>query len=121
MIVAGFGFRSGASPSSLADALALACRRVGAIDALAAPADKLGLLEPMARERGLTIIPVAPDALAAACTFTQSPVSLAVRGTGSVAEASALAAAGSGACLLVSRCISSDRMATCAIAQGAQT
>jgi cobalt-precorrin 5A hydrolase len=43
---------------------------------------------------------------------------LAARGVGSVAEAVALAAAGPGARIVVARVISSDRMATCAIAQG---
>jgi len=41
-----------------------------------------------------------------------------VRGCGSVAEAVALAAAGAGGRLLVTRHMSPDRTATCAIAQG---
>ncbi|MFD1950382.1 cobalamin biosynthesis protein [Sphingomonas arantia] len=115
MIVAGFGYRSGATPASLHAALA-ACETTPT--ALAAPADKLATLTSLAEELGLPLIPVSPTALSAAETQTNSPASRAARDTGSVAEASALAAAGPDAQLLVPRRISPDRMATCAIAQG---
>ena len=58
-------------------------------------------------------------ALTAQATSTQSPASRASRGTGSVAEAAALAAAGPGARLLSPRVISADGRATCALAEGA--
>ncbi|WP_333999341.1 cobalamin biosynthesis protein [Sphingomonas aurantiaca] len=64
------------------------------------------------------MIAVSPGTLQRATTPTQSVASLAARRAGSVAEASALAAAGPGAQLLATRHISPDRMATCAIAQG---
>ncbi|GGE71814.1 cobalamin biosynthesis protein [Sphingomonas prati] len=115
MIVAGFGYRSGATPASLRAAL-VACGTTPT--ALAAPADKLATLAPLAVELGLPLIPISPAVLTATETHTQSPASLAARDTGSVAEASALAAAGPGAQLLIPRRISPDRMATCAIAQG---
>jgi cobalt-precorrin 5A hydrolase len=119
VIVAGFGFRTGAAPSSLRDAFELACADCGlAITALAAPADKVHPLAPLAAEQGLPVVAILPEALEHAPTTTVSPASLAARRTGSVAEAAALAAAGPGARLLTTRHVSSDRMATCAIAQG---
>jgi len=121
VIVAGFGFRAGASLSSLRDALARACADRAEPDVLAAPADKIALLRLLAQERQVPAVPVAGEALEAAATATLSAASLAARRTGSVAEASALAAAGPGARLLTARHISSDRMATCAMAQGASS
>lgn len=111
MIVAGFGYRSGATPDSLRAALALAQAGAPPVSHVAAPADKLALLAALD-------LPAIAVAVAGIDTPTRSPASLAARGTGSVAEAAALAAAGPGACLLVTRRISPDRMATCAIAQG---
>lgn len=114
MIVAGFGFRAAAGPASFRDALARASggRRP---DGLAAPADKAAAL---AAALGAPVTPVAPEALAAADTLTRSPRVAALRGTGSVAEAAALAAAGRGARLLGPRAVSADRLATCALAEG---
>ena len=117
MIVAGFGCRAGATVESLAAALAAAAEG-RAVDRLAAPADRVALLTPLARALGLQVIAVADDALRAVRTPTRSPVSLAARGTGSVAEAAALHAAGPGARLLTRRHVSPDRRATCALAQG---
>ncbi|WP_294391398.1 cobalamin biosynthesis protein [uncultured Sphingomonas sp.] len=114
MIIAGFGCRAGATPASLRSALALTGARD--VTALAAPSDRAHLLMPVAEALGLTLIPLAPDILSGVETPTRSPTSLATRGTGSVAEAAALAAAGPGARLLVTRRIAPDRMATCAIA-----
>lgn len=118
MIVAGFGFRKHAQPSSLRAALALAQQGQPPADALAAPADKRPVLALLAGALGLPLIAVTPGALTGALTATRSAASLSNRGTGSVAEASALAAAGAGAQLLTSRHISPDRMATCALAKG---
>ncbi len=119
MIVAGFGFRAGADAAALHAALALAQSGQPAVEALAAPRDKLPALDELACALNLPLVGVDADALAAMETVTQSLASRAARGTGSVAEASALAAAGPGARLLTARHISPDRMATCAIAQGA--
>lgn len=117
MIVAGFGYRTGATPGSLRAVLALASEGL-TVTALAAPADKLALLQPIAQALSVPLIAVSPAAIASMDTPTRSLASIAARGTGSVAEASALAAAGPGARLIVSRRIAPDRMATCAIAQG---
>jgi cobalt-precorrin 5A hydrolase len=119
LIVAGFGFRSGADMTSLCDVLHLAQQGLPAVSALAAPEDKIRLLTALADILGVPVIGIAPQAVCAASPMTFSPASFAARGTGSVAEAVALAAAGPGAVLLGLRHISPDRMATCAIAQGA--
>ncbi len=118
VIVAGFGCRSGAEAESLLAALASAQRGCQGVAALAAPADKIAPLALLGERLGLPVLPIAPAALRTVTTATRSPASLAARGTGSVAEAAALAAAGAGARLLTHRHISPDRMATCAIAEG---
>ncbi|SEM97975.1 cobalt-precorrin 5A hydrolase [Sphingomonas gellani] len=117
MIVAGFGCRAGATTDSLTAALALASDG-RTCHALAAPADRAPLVQPLADAMGLPLIAVDPIALAAIETPTRSLASLAARGVGSVAEAAAMVAAGPGARLLSSRRISPDRMATCAVAEG---
>lgn len=118
MIVAGFGFRAGAQPESLRAALALAQQGMPPITHLATAQDKAATLAPLAQALCLPLTPVPAETLAAMPTPTQSDASHAAHGTGSVAEAAALAAAGPGAHLLRTRQISPDRMATCAIAQG---
>jgi cobalt-precorrin 5A hydrolase len=115
VIVAGFGCRAGATPGALAAALAATGH--DRPDALAIPADRAALLQPLAAQLGVPLIPVAADALHCVATPTISPASLIARGTGSVAEAAALVAAGPGARLIVLRRIDPDRLATCAIAQ----
>ncbi|MBO9410226.1 MULTISPECIES: cobalamin biosynthesis protein [unclassified Ruegeria] len=122
MIVAGLGFSSAATVDSLRAAYDAA---VGGheVDALATVADKQGhaALTAFAAATALPLHFIAPGDLAGQRTLTCSPRSRASYGTGSVAEASALAAAGSGARLLSPRQISDDRLATCAIAIGGQT
>ncbi len=112
MIVAGFGYRSGATAASLRAALEMAQAGAPPVTHVATLTEKLALLTAL----GLPAIAV--EAVAGIATPTRSAASLAAHGTGSVAEAAALAAAGPGARLLVSRQISPDRMATCAIAEG---
>ena len=118
MIVAGFGFRACASDAALRAALAMAQAGHPPVTLLATAEDKLAQLAPLATELGLPARGLPVDALAAVPTPTRSAASLAARGTGSLAEAAALAAAGPGARLLSPRHISPDRMATCALAQG---
>ena len=116
MIVAGFGYRTGASLPSLRAALDAAQAQAPPVTALATLADKAPALAPLADALGLPLIALAPAALAGIDTPTRSHASLAARQSGSVAEATALAAAGPGARLAGPRAISADRMATCAIA-----
>ncbi len=118
VIVAGFGFRSAATQASLASALA----RAGGVrpDWVATVADKAGAAVFRAFAAGLGCPAVGVDAarLAEQVTLTHSAASLAARGTGSVAEAAALSAAGQGARLIGPRVVSDDGCATCALAQG---
>ncbi len=121
MIVAGFGFRGEATKASLMAALqATAIRDV---DALATPADKADApaFHALAEDLALPVLPVAASELKSTETTTNSAHSQTHRGTGSVAEACALAAAGPQAELVTHRMISPDRMATCAIAKGLGT
>ncbi|WP_298091925.1 cobalamin biosynthesis protein [uncultured Sphingomonas sp.] len=118
MIVAGFGARASATTTALHAALRLAVQGCQPIAALAAPDDRAALLTELADLLNVPIIALHPQALSEIVTPTRSSVSLHHRGTGSVAEACALAAAGPGARLLATRHIAPDRTATCAIAQG---
>ncbi|QTP61285.1 hypothetical protein HNO53_14285 [Billgrantia antri] len=119
MRVVGFGFRRAARLASLADLLAQLEARYVSVDRLAAAASKRALVEALGRERGMAVIAVADEALPSAVTLTHSHHSRKARGTGSVAEAVALLAAGPGASLLAPRLVSADRMATAAVARGA--
>lgn len=122
MIVAGLGFSSDATADSLRAAYDAAAASHD-VQALATVADKSGhsALAAFAESLALPLHFVAAADLAGQRTLTCSNRSRAAYGTGSVAEASALAAAGSGARLLSPRHISDDRLATCAIAIGGQT
>ncbi len=122
MIVAGFGFSNKATQDSLNAAYAMASS-AHSVDALATVADKDGhvALTAFIATTGLPLHFVAASDLIGQRTLTCSARSRANYGTGSVAEASALAAAGPGARLLSPRHISDDRLATCAIAIGGQT
>ncbi len=116
MRVVGLGFRKSATVASLRDAYE---RTGGRADTLATVTEKAGAaaLRDFARQIGLGILAVDADDLAAARVMTCSDRVLERFGTGSVAEAAALAAAGPGARLLGPRAVSSDGMATAAIAE----
>lgn len=116
MIVAGFGFRAGVTQASLSDALA----RAGAqgVTHLATLDGKAAALAPLARALGLPVLPLPAAALAGQPVLSRSARVLARFGTGSVAEAAALAAAGPGARLRGPRAVSADGLAAAAIAEG---
>lgn len=119
MKVAGFGFRRDVTAASLRDALTAA----GGADGLAVVAtlsDKAEAtaLKQLAGELNLSIQAVPADRLAGVATRTQSGVIATRFGTGSIAEAVALVAAGRHARLVAPRAISQDGMATAAIAEG---
>lgn len=116
--IAGFGFRREASLESLAQALDQLKGLYGAIDKLASAHSMLPLVEELGRLRCIEVIAVADAELPTVTTLTHSAQSLQARGTGSVAEAVALLAAGPGATLLGPRIISADRQATAALAEG---
>lgn len=115
--VAGFGLRPGAGRQSLLAALALAVGDAPP-NALATIPEREGALGPLAQDMGL---PLHLVAVAGVATPTRSARVLASHGTGSVAEAAALVAAGPGARLVVGRVVSPDGMATCAVAEGETT
>ena len=121
MIVAGFGFRSSATLDSLEDALEQT-RRALKVHAVATAADKAETpaFAGLAALTGLPVLAIDSAALRAQVTETHSADSIAARGTGSVAEAAALAGAGPGARLIGVRVVSSDRLATCALALTAE-
>jgi cobalt-precorrin 5A hydrolase len=117
MKIAGIGFRAGATPASVLDALERA--GAGGVTRLALPVGKA--LDPLAAElasRGFELVWIEHSALAATPTPTQSSISLQVYGTGSVAEAAALAAGGTR--LLSHRVVSADGYATAALAEGGE-
>jgi len=116
-VIAGFGFRTGASVQSFEDALAQAAqgREVTAIATLSDKAATPAFAD-FIRATGLLLYCVLQAEAQRMDTVTHSPGSQAARQTGSVAEAVALAAAGRGARLLGARVVSQDRKATCALA-----
>ena len=116
MRVAGLGFRAGATVESLRAVLEAVEARGGVADALATLPGRAGdpSLRALAVARGLAIHAVAVDGVV---TPTQSARIMALHGTGSVAEAAALAGAGAGARLTVERINAADGMATCAMAE----
>ncbi|KIN76258.1 cobalamin biosynthesis protein [Sulfitobacter mediterraneus] len=121
MRVAGIGFRGAAGLASLQDALqrALDAAGGGTLDALVSEAAKSR--EPAFRELAQLLhlpgLGVTQSDLEQMITPTQSQRIQDRFGTGSLAEAAALAAAGPKAQLVVQRVISGDGMATAAIAE----
>ena len=119
MRVAGFGFRRDVTLAALHEALVAAGGPRG-IAALATVSDKAdaGALKLLAQECGVPIKAIPADALAGVATPTQSELVKDRFGTGSIAEAAALVAAGPRARLVSTRVVSQDRTATAAIAEG---
>lgn len=116
--VAGLGFRAPASLASLRAALVAAGGPAGlAALATAAAKAEAPVLHALAAELGLPIRAIAAPEIEAQTTLTRSARVEALHGTGSLAEAAALAAAGPGARLLGPRAIAPDGMATAAIAE----
>ncbi len=119
MRVAGLGFKRGVTLAALREALLAAGGSEG-LAAMATIGDKVDTdaLQLLAKECGVPIKAVPTEALAGIATPTQSELIKEKFGTGSVAEAAALAAAGPGARLISTRAVSQDRTATAAIAEG---
>jgi cobalt-precorrin 5A hydrolase len=116
--VAGLGFRAQASVASLRSALQAAGGSSVQLSALATAEDKAHapVLQQLAAELGLPVLGLPLVALQQQHA-TASPRAPARYGSHSLAEAAALAAAGHGAQLLGPRAVSTDRMATAAIAE----
>ena len=119
MKIAGMGFRETAGISSLRSAL-MSTGGTDGVVALATAAEKAQApaLIALAEELRLPICAITPVALAAVQTQTWSDRVASRFGTGSLAEAAALAAAGPAARLVAPRAVSADGMATAAIAEG---
>jgi cobalt-precorrin 5A hydrolase len=122
-LVIGLGFRDEADARSIGEVLNAAAAHAampGRATAIAVPEDKAthpGLRD-AAHTAHLPIEAVAANAMRAADArgVTRSAQVKKYRGVGSVCEAAALAAAGPGARLVVSRIVSADRHATAAAA-----
>ncbi|PSJ21458.1 hypothetical protein CVH10_12465 [Halomonas sp. ND22Bw] len=121
MRIAGFGMRRSATLASLAEALERLEARHGPADRLAAADSMRPAVQALGEARGLETLAVPDAALASAETLTRSPHSRRARGTGSVAEAVAVLAAGPSGELLGPRRVSRDRCATAAMASAALT
>lgn len=119
MKIAGLGFKKDVTLTSLREAL-LAAGGPDGLTAIATVSDKAdaAALKQLARECGVPIKAVPAEVLAGVETPTQSERVAERFGTGSVAEAAALAAAGPRARLIATRVVSQDRSATAAIAEG---
>ncbi|MCX7558105.1 cobalamin biosynthesis protein [Sulfitobacter sp. F26204] len=121
MIIMGIGFRAAADLASLQDAMRLALESSGnqMVDALVTEAAKSRekVFRELAQLMGLPGLGVTQSNLAQMITPTQSQRIQDRFGTGSLAEAAALVAAGPDALLLAPRVVSGDGKATAAIAQ----
>jgi cobalt-precorrin 5A hydrolase len=119
MKVAGLGFKKDVTLASLREALLAAGGSEG-LAAVATVSDKAEAeaLKQLAHECGVPIKAIAAEMLAGIDTPTQSELVAEKFGTGSVAEAAALVAAGHRARLIATRVVSQDRTATAAIAEG---
>ncbi len=121
MICAGIGYRRAATLADLQEALALTGITPDALASIAAKADSPPLQD-LARQTGLPLITLSEAEIAGIRTLTHSPRLQARFGTGSLAEAAALAAAGRDAQnartrLLAPRVQTANGMATAAIAE----
>lgn len=116
MRVAGLGFRGAATFESLNDALE---RAGGRVDALATAEVKAGqpAVRILAKALGLPLLSISRARMGEEETLTHSERVAEKFGTGSVAEAAALAACGPGARLVGPRAVSGDGLATAAIAE----
>lgn len=117
MSIAGFGFRREATLASLEQALEQLCQQYGDVDRLAVTHAMRPLVQTLGRLHNIDVIVVADADLGSMTTLTCSSYSQQAKGTGSVAEAVALLAAGCSAQLLGPRIISADRCATAAMAK----
>ncbi len=111
MIVAGIGCRAGTRHRVLAALL-----NDRSVDAFATLSIRAPEVAALAVALGKPLI--LHDSLTGIATPTQSPRVLVLHGTGSVAEAAALAALAPGARLILTRIQSEDGNATLAIAEG---
>ena len=119
MKVAGLGFKRDVTLASLREVLVAAGGCEGlAVVATVSDRAETAALKVLAGELNVPVKAVPADVLAGIVTPTQSKPVKEKFGTGSVAEAAALAAAGRHARLISTRVVSKDRSATAALAEG---
>lgn len=111
--VAGIGCRAGATPEALRTAL----RRAEALTG--APVDRLATIASRVDQLAVLGLPVQAVSVQGIETQTKSARIMAAYGTGSLAEAAALVAAGPGARLVLPRQVLAQGAVTIAIAEGA--
>lgn len=121
MKVAGIGFRATATAADLQAALALTGVQVDALASVEEKAEAPAMQE-FAQAAGLPVIALQEQDIAGEQTLTCSPRIKARFGTGSLAEAAALAGArhgvpGAKSRLLAPRVVTADGLATAAIAE----
>lgn len=117
MKIAGIGLRAAATLADLQDALALAdCPRPDALAALASKADK-PQIRALSEALNIPVFSLNENDISGIPTLTCSPRIKARFGTGSVAEAAALAAGGTAARLVCLRVKTENGLATAAIAE----
>ncbi|WP_324752534.1 cobalamin biosynthesis protein [Roseovarius sp. Pro17] len=123
MRVAGIGFRRAASTASLRDALERAIGDGLPVQAVATESGKARapVFRELAAALAIPALGVSASDLAQIITPTQSQRLQNQFGTGSLAEAAALVAAGPNARLITVRVMSHDNMATAAIADNEGT
>lgn len=117
MIAAGIGFRRDAPLASVLEVFLAASHRTPPVQVLASTEAKIAT--PQMRDLAAHLnLPLRAVDVAGLDTPTKSARIEGLMGTGSLAEAAALAAAGPGARIIVPRMISTDGTATAAIAEG---
>lgn len=117
MIVAGIGYRSGASTEDLSATLSQIGQRPDALASLDGKAT--GPLAALAETLNLPLSALSEEQIAGIPTLTCSPRIKARFATGSLAEACALVAAGPGARLIQPRLVGPCGRVTIALAEGA--
>lgn len=116
MTIVGLGLRAAATPESLEELF----QRLQVTPDLPLAVPAFRESHPAVldlRQQGRRIIPLPEAALNRVRTPTRSPLILARYGTGSIAEACALVAAGPAARIILPRVVSADGRATAALAQ----
>ncbi len=121
MRIAGIGLRAAASLADLQDALALAgCAQPDALATVTTKAKK-PQVQALAKALNIPVIALEEDDISGISTVTCSPRIKARFGTGSLAEAAALAAGGAQARLICPRVKTTNGLATAAIAERTAT
>lgn len=116
MMVAGFGYQSDATPEDLHAALELIAFTPEALTSIQAKTN--GPLAELADALNLPLIALRENEIAGVATPTNSSRITSRFATGSLAEATALVAAGPGAQLIIPRQTTANGKATIALAQG---